>query len=95
MHELVRADDCINGADVSAMRAANAKGLNDKRNRTPHIRLSGFRKRDSITAEQVGQSLDRVFAARRAQVYRDSFMDDRRRIRSASRISALGALRLR
>ena len=95
MHELVRTDDSIHRTDGSAMRAANAKVLNDERNRLFYIYLGGFGKRDYIAAEQVGQSPNRVFATRRAQVYWDRIVHNCRRIGPASRISALGALRLR
>ena len=95
MHELVCTDDRVHGTDVSAMRASNAKCFIDKRYRIIHISARGIRKCNKIAAEQVGYPLDRTFATRRALVDWRGFMYDCRGIGSASRVAALGTLRLR
>ena len=94
MHKPVCADDGVHRTNVSAMRAADAQCFVNKRNGFPHISLRGRHEWHHVATQQAGQTLDRVFAARRAQVYRGRIVHDRRGIRPASRVSTLRTLRL-
>ena len=91
MHELVRSNDCINGASAPAVVAADTRRLINDRDG----RLNGFGQWHDLSAEQSRNSANRIVAARRTQIDGGGSVNDRRRVRLATRISALGALGLR
>jgi hypothetical protein len=94
MHELVCPDDGVHRAYVSAVGATDAKGLVDKGDRCHHIGSGGPGERHRIATEKTRQTLYRVFAPGRAQIYRCRVVHDCHGVRPASRISTLGTLRL-
>lgn len=95
MHELLRTDDCIYRADVPAMHAADTQRFIYDRNRFLHSGLGRLREWDKLPAQQIREASHRVLAPRRTQVDFSRLVNDRGRIRPASRKAALSALRLR
>ena len=91
MHELVRSDDCINGTGVPAVVAADTRRLVNDRDGW----FDSFGQWHDLSAEQSRNTANRIVAARRTQVDGRSSVNNRRRVRLATRITTLGALGLR
>ena len=93
MHQLMSSDNGIDGTGIAAMRATDAKGLFDERDRVA-IR-SDFCQCNDVTAEKVGEAPHGFIATGRAQIDRRFIGNDRFRVRSAARVTALCTLCLR
>ena len=93
MHKLVCPDDGIHRADFTAIGTANTQCLVDERERVRLLRASG--KRDRIACQQICQSPNRLVATGRTQVDCCIVFDNRKRLRSATRVAALRTLCLR
>jgi len=87
----MRANNGINGTGIAAMRAADAQGFIDDRNRW----LRRGDERLDVSAKKIGKSPHRFFAARRAEVDCRAAVDNCCGIRATSGKAALSALCLR
>jgi hypothetical protein len=91
VHELVRTDDRVDRAGITAVVATDARSLVNNGNRW----YDALGQRYGLFAEESCQSANRVITAGRAQVDCGRTLDNGGRIRPAAWITALGALRLR
>jgi hypothetical protein len=93
MHQMLCADDSVDRASVAAVCATDAVTFVDYRDTALNSRLFG--ERQDFFAEQARQSLHCFVATRRTQIYGDAVFDNSGSVRAATRITTLGALRLR
>ena len=93
VHELVCADDGVDGAGRAAVGTSDAQGFINYRN--GGRRRTGCKRGYLVAAEQVGEAPHRVIAAGRTEIDCFPVFDDRCGIGPASRVSALRALGLR
>jgi hypothetical protein len=92
MHQLMCTNNRIDGACAAAMGAADAERFIDNCNVAPRSGL--FDKREYVFAKQAGEALHGFVPARRAEIDRNTGLDDGNRIRPAARVTTLRALRL-
>jgi len=90
VHQLVRPDDGIDRAGDATMRATDTQSLVDNGNG----RRGSFCERNSVPAEQLGQSSHRVLTAWRAEIDSRLTVNNSSGVWPATRIAALRTLRL-
>jgi len=86
----MRADNGVDRAGTSTMRAADAQGLVNNGN----CGSNGFRERYDVPSEQVGKPPNRLFAARRAEIDCGPAFNNGSSVWPTAGIAALSALRL-
>ncbi len=92
VHKLLRTNNGIDGTRASAVGATDAKSfINDGNTAT---RSGLFNKRQYVFAQQAGEALNGIVAARRTKIDCNVGLDDGRRVRPATRIATLRALGL-
>jgi len=92
VHQLLGADDRIDGAGIAAEHAADTQGLVDDGGRLPVGRRLG--KRQHFAPEKISEAPDRVIATGRAEIDRRTVIDDSGGVRPTTGKTALSALRL-